>query len=55
MRKDLDVKSREEKQEKEKLTAGQDFVRMIGPFGSALFLLMFILFLIFAFTGGRVG
>lgn len=34
------------------MTAGQAFVKMIGPFGSILFLVIFVLFLIYCFTGG---
>ncbi len=54
MKKDSDGRSQENKQE-EKLTAGQEFVKMIGPFGSVLFLLLFVLFLVFCFTGGHIG
>lgn len=31
------------------MTAGQDFVKKIGPFGSILFLIMFIAFLVICF------
>lgn len=34
------------------MTAGQAFVKMIGPFGCILFLVLFVLFLIYCFTGG---
>ena len=30
--------------------AGQDFVKMLKPVGCALFLLLFVIFLIFCFT-----
>jgi hypothetical protein len=32
------------------MNTGQDFVRKIGPFGCALFLALFVLFLIYCFT-----
>lgn len=35
------------------MTAGQSFVKMLRPFGAALFLIVFILFLIFAFSSGK--
>lgn len=35
------------------MTAGQSFVKMIRPFGAALFLIIFIIFLVFAFSSGR--
>ena len=51
----LDVKKQENEKKNEPLmTAGQAFVKMIGPFGSILFLLVFVLFLIFCFTGGGI-
>ena len=34
------------------MNTGRDFVKMIGPFGSILFLIVFVLFLVFCFTGG---
>ena len=37
----------------EKLTAGQAFVKSIGPFGCALFLIVFILATALCFTVGR--
>lgn len=39
----------EDKQEP-KLSAGQDFVKKIGPFGSIFFLGLFVAFLIYCFT-----
>ena len=51
----LDVKNQEHREkDTPQLTAGQAFVKMIGPFGSILFLLVFVLFLIFCFTGGGI-
>lgn len=32
------------------MTAGQEFVKKIGPFGSILFLLIFVAFLVICFT-----
>lgn len=34
------------------MTAGQQFVKAIGPFGCILFLLIFVLFMVYCFTGG---
>lgn len=34
------------------MSAGQDFVKKIGPFGSILFLLLFVGFFIYCFTLG---
>ena len=39
--------------EQEKLTAGQAFVKSIGPVGCVLFLMMFILSTALCFTAGR--
>lgn len=51
----LDVKKQEHgERDSAPMTAGQAFVKMIGPFGSVLFLLVFVLFLVFCFTGGGV-
>ena len=51
----LDVKNQEHREkDTPQLPAGQAFVKMIGPFGSILFLLVFVLFLIFCFTGGGI-
>lgn len=44
--------NKDEKKDGYKPTAGQSFVKMIGPIGSIIFLLMFVFFLIFCFTGG---
>ena len=35
------------------MAAGQDFVKKIRPIGSAMFLLLFVLFLIVCFTSGK--
>ena len=35
------------------MTAGQAFVKKIGPFGSALFLLLFVAFLIYCFLPAK--
>ena len=32
------------------MTAGQDFVKKIRPFGAAMFLMLFVLFLVICFT-----
>ena len=34
------------------MTAGEDFVKKIKPFGCVLFLALFVGFLVFCFTGG---
>ena len=39
--------------QQEKLTAGQSFVRSIGPFGCAMFLIVFVLATALCFTAGR--
>lgn len=39
--------------QEEKLTAGQSFVKAIGPFGCALFLVVFVLATALCFTVGR--
>ena len=43
----------EKRPAEEKLTAGQDFVKRIGPAGCALFLIVFILATVLCFTAGR--
>lgn len=48
-------KDREKEEKKPPMTAGQGFVKLIGPVGSAIFLLAFVLFLIYCFTGGGIG
>ena len=42
----------QEENENYPMTAGQQFVKAIGPFGCILFLTIFILFMVFCFTGG---
>jgi len=34
------------------MSAGQDFAKKIGPIGSAFFLLLFVVFLVYCFTAG---
>ena len=43
----------EKRPSEEKLTAGQSFVKSIGPAGCALFLIVFILATALCFTAGR--
>lgn len=35
------------------MSSGQDFIKKIGPFGAGLFLVLFVLFLVIAFTSGK--
>lgn len=51
----LQDKDRKKEENKAPMTAGQGFVKIIGPVGSAIFLLIFVLFLIYCFTGGGIG
>ncbi len=48
----LENENRRAEKKESSMTAGQGFVKMIGPVGSIIFLLMFILFLVYCFTGG---
>ncbi len=45
-------KTAERENEDYPMTAGQQFVKAIGPFGCILFLLIFVLFMVYCFTGG---
>lgn len=50
---DVDKKSTKKKDEEDyPMTAGQQFVKAIGPFGCILFLSLFVLFMVYCFTGG---
>ena len=48
----LENENRRAEKKESSMTAGQGFVKMIGPVGSAIFLIVFILFLVYCFTGG---
>ena len=48
----LENENRKSQKKDSSMTAGQGFVKMIGPVGSAIFLIVFILFLVYCFTGG---